>query len=273
MGQVPETICDNKHDHSSPRYCIIGAGRLAKHFSHYLTLLNLPYSKWHRKAATYATVTDNTSDHTLSDLISSSTHVLLLISDDAIEPFIKEHFPSGPPSNIKHIVHCSGSLVTPLCSGAHPLLSFSEELFDLAHYKQIPFILETNGPKFNDLLPGLPNPYYEIDRALKPFYHALAVMSGNFSTLLWKKLFDEFKDRFNIPPQASFPYLESIMRNIMAPDGPSLTGPLVRGDTETIESNIKALTTDPFRDVYVAFVSAYNKAELHNEAQNTKAMN
>ena len=106
---------------------------------------------------------------------------------------------------------------------------------------------------------GDQNPAFSIPVTDRPYYHALCVMAGNFSILLWVKLFDELQRRFDIPPAAAHPYLVRVMANVMAEGRCALTGPLSRGDTETIVLNLKTLAGDPFQAVYAAFVRAYEQ--------------
>jgi predicted short-subunit dehydrogenase-like oxidoreductase (DUF2520 family) len=224
---------------------IVGNGRVASHFQHYLHLLGLPVRAWARRVETRPP----------HDALSMCRTVLLLIPDTAIVPFIE----AWPALREKRLVHCSGSLVTPIAEAAHPLMTFGPELYDLPDYEAIPFILDDGGTPFAELLPGLANPAFSIPAADRPYYHALCVMAGNFSTLLWVKLFDELQQRFDIPPSAAHPYLGRVTANMMVDAGRALTGPLSRGDADTIASNLKSLDGDPFQAVYAAFVRAYEQ--------------
>ena len=222
---------------------IVGDGRVARHFHHYLTLLGLSTCVWSRRASALDP----------PDALLACRTVLLLIPDAEIVSFIG----AWPTLREKRLVHCSGSLVTPAAEGAHPLMTFGHDLYDLETYRSIPFILDTGGTPFPELLPGFPNPSFTIRAADRPYYHALCVMAGNFSTLLWLKLFDEFQGRFGIPASAAYPYLARMAANLVTDASHALTGPLSRGDTETIGANLKALDGDPFQPVYRAFVRAY----------------
>src|SRR5258708_2137474 len=78
------------------------------------------------------------------------------------------------------------------------------------------------GPPIHQPLPGLPNPSFPIPAAERPYYHALCVMAGNFSTILWLKLFDELEVRFGIPASAAHPYLAQMAANLLIDAGRSL---------------------------------------------------
>lgn len=228
-----------------PLYTIIGDGRIARHFSHYLQLLGMPFLQWSRRL--------DPQKNKLPKIIAQSDRILILIKDAAIESFIKEN----PQFQNKICIHFSGALVTPLAYSAHPLLSFSEQLYELEDYQKIPFILEKSDKKFPDLFPHLNNPHFYISENQKALYHAYCVMSGNFTSLLWNRFFKELENRFHLPKEIGFPYMESIFQNLRINADKALTGPLVREDQKTIKANWHALQGDPFQKIYQAFVEVY----------------
>lgn len=234
MRQVP----------NQTHYAIIGNGRVARHFSHYLSLLKIPYKQWSRS--------DNVP---LAPVVASCKTVFLLITDSAIETFIQEH----PCLAQVYCVHFSGSLMTDLAYGAHPLMTFGPDLYSLEKYQSIPWVLDALAPSFDTLFPGLPNASFTIDADKKAYYHALCVLSNNFTTLLWKKFFDSMSTVMDIPKEHLLPLCEQTMRNILKDHHSALTGPLMRDDQTTINRNLNALKNDPFETVYRAFVKAYQE--------------
>ena len=192
MGQVPKP--------GGIPYLIIGNGRLAKHIAHYFSLSEIPYLNWYRK-----------STESLYSLIKQSQKILVLINDDEIENFISQN---SPGFEYKTWIHCSGLLSTSLAESAHPLMTFSNELYDLQTYKQIPFITEKGRKSFTELFPELSNPFFEINSEDKSLYHAWCVMSGNFTTILWQRFFDVFELQFGINKKQAFPYLNMISKNL-----------------------------------------------------------
>lgn len=232
-------------DFTASRYGIVGDGRLARHIACYLSLLRIHHRQWSRRTA-----------QDPKRFLDECPVVLVLISEHAIENFIQQHFKATPPT----IVHCSGVLSTPLALGYHPLMSFGPENMTLEEYAAIPFISEQGTPPFPQVFPELKNPHYEIPKGTAPLYHSLAVMAGNFSTILWQKLFRDFQDKLGLPKEAALPYLRQVWRSIAADPDSALTGPLQRGDKATIAKNLKALKGDPFAKVYEAFVRAVEEA-------------
>jgi hypothetical protein len=224
---------------------VVGDGRVARHFCHYFDLLGLPYLRWTRREPRASP----------PDALASCGPILLLISDTSIVPFVE----AWPALRQRRLVHFSGRLVTAAARAAHPLMTFGADLYDIETYRALPFILDADGPPLPDLLPGLPNPSFTIPAAERPYYHALCVLAGNCSTLLWQKLFDGFERRLGLPPAAAHPYLARVAENLMTDPGRALTGPLARGDADGIAANLQALEGDPFLAVYAAFVRAHGQ--------------
>jgi len=228
-------------DFTASRYGIVGDGRLARHIACYFSLLHIPCRRWSRRTG-----------QDPARLLSECRVVLVLISDGAIEDFIRERFPRAAQT----LVHCSGVLSTPLALGFHPLMSFGPDDMSLEEYAAIPFISEKGTRPFPEVFPELKNPHYEIPKGAAPLYHSLAVMAGNFSVILWRKLFRDFQDRLGLPKEAALPYLRRVLRGIEADPEAAWTGPLRRGDRATMAKHLEGLRGDPFAQVYESFTRA-----------------
>lgn len=235
MGQVPT--------HRAVPIGIVGDGLVARHLIHYFELLGVCTQQWSRRGVPVSP----------PDALRSCDTILLLIRDGAIAPFVH----AWPVLRDKRLVHCAGGLSLATAQAAHPLMTFGRDLYDLETYRRIPFVVDAEGAPFSELFPFLDNPSFAIRRDDRPFYHALCVMAGNFSTLLWQKLFDDLESRLGIPPSAAYPYLTRLAINLQADAGRALTGPLTRGDVETVEANLAALRGDRFHGIYQSFVRSY----------------
>jgi 2-dehydropantoate 2-reductase len=231
-----------------PDLLLIGDGRLVRHLGYYFDQLGLRRAVWSRRMQAAGRCPE------LQALVHSGTRALLAISDAAIEPFVSTH-----PElwNVVRI-HFSGRLASDLAIGAHPLFSFAGTLYERELYSRIPFIIDRDAPPLAFLIPGLPNPSFFIEPERRARYHALSVMAGNFTTLLWMKFFFELDRELGITREHALPYLESITRGL-AGKGAPLSGPLSRGDHDTLQRNLDALHGDPFEDVYRAFVAAFER--------------
>jgi hypothetical protein len=227
---------------SQPPIGIVGDGRLARHFQHYFQLLGLPVCHWCRR--------ESTTDPPLA--LAACQTVLLLIRDDAIVPFGEQ----WPELKHKRLVHCSGSLVTPIAVCVHPLMAFGDRLYDLDTYRSVVFAVDA-GTTLPDLLPGVPNQFFTVSPADRPYYHALCVLAGNVSTMLWAKLFEELEQHFGTSAQSAYPFLKQITANLLHDPRRALTGPFSRRDRETIRKNLEALEHDPLFAVYAAVAGMY----------------
>ncbi len=244
MRQVPEA-----------KVVLIGNGRLAQHFKFYFSQEKIPLDHWYRK-----------SGDPLSKFQSSKTY-LLAISDTSIRQFIETY----PWLKAKQLIHFSGSLTLSNAQSFHPLSTFQREsLYDVEYYRSIPIISEISKISFSEVFPNLKNPEFKIRPEQKPLYHALCVMAGNFTTLLWSNSMSKFESELGLPREILQPFLEQTFKNISSHGHKSLTGPLVRRDFDTIDKNLKALEGDSYQKVYKAFVSAYyslkkeEQSELHH---------
>ena len=230
-------------------YALVGDGRLARHFRAYLAMLGLPCSAWARNPESpFNTHTDSDASIRLDRTLAPATHVLLLVSDDAIAPLLRRY----PQLHGKTLVHCAGALSLPGVAGAHPLMTFGRETYTQARYEAIPFMVES-GYDFADLLPGLPNPHHAVGAADKARYHALCVVAGNFPQILWRAVSDRFEQDLGLPREALDPYLEQSLANFLADPQGALTGPLARDDRHTVQRNLAALQGDALKPVYEAF--------------------
>ncbi len=223
-------------------YLLIGRGRLANHLAHFFDLKNISYLRWSRL--------DSIED--LNRFVPLAKKILLAISDDAIESFIQQNH--LPPQKT---IHFSGALSTSFAVQLHPLMTFSLELYEKETYEAISFVSPESTPHLKELLPELENPHYFIPQGSEAFYHALCVLSGNGTTLLWQAVLNEFQKKFSIPSSALWPYLEQIVINLQSNPATALTGPWARNDLKTIQRNERALTHSPFLEIYQSFLENY----------------
>jgi len=234
-------------------YAIVGGGRLARHFSQYFHLLEIPHSRWTRDSGSSFNTFDSAgAEQRLRQTVGKADRVLLLVSDHAITTLLKQY----PFLHEKRLVHCSGVLSIPGVAGVHPLMTFADDLYALQTYQSVPFMVET-GQVFEELFPDLSNPHFAIKVEDKARYHAMCVMAGNFSQLLWKGVSDRFEQQLDLPPDSLHPYLAQLVSNFIQTPATALTGPLVRKDVETIERNINALEGDSMQKIYRAFVACH----------------
>ena len=99
----------------------------------------------------------------------------------------------------------------------------------------------------------------------KARYHAMCVMAGNFSQILWKSVSDRFEQQFELPAESLHPYLKQLVSNFVDHPETALTGPLARNDLQTIERNLNALNGDRMQAIYHSFVEYYQADDRQGE--------
>lgn len=236
-----------------PNYLFISNGRLSLHLQHYFSSLNISFTVWQR----------NDGDEKLATALQTATHVLILLADDAIASFTATRLlPLCNRRDKPLLIHCSGKLVLDYVIGAHPLMTFTtvqnhNDFYSQEIYESMAFVIDGDS-SFAELFPRLPNPHVKIAKKDRPKYHAMCVLGANFSCLLWQKVFSTFEKEFGFSKEIAYPYLQQQMQNLMQRPEIALTGPLVRNDVKTIASHLDALTHDPFKKIYEAFVTTYS---------------
>lgn len=230
------------------RILLIGSGRLAKHLAywqqHQTNSRQIQLLQWDRSQST----------DTLSNYLQLKPLVWLAITDSSIASFYDKHLAGH---NLR-IVHFSGALHHPGILSAHPLMSFPEKLFETKFYSNIHFVI--NGfQTLEEALPGFKNSFSVISEKDKAFYHALCVVAGNFPQILWNEVFREATD-IKIPAAAFETYIQKVTENFIEQKSAALTGPLIRKDSSTIESNIASLQRNKFlQSIYMTFAKGYGK--------------
>jgi hypothetical protein len=155
-------------------------------------------------------------------------------------------------------IHFSGALSIDGMRGYHPLYSFPKRPLAPATLEKVAIAREAGSPPFASLAPGAPNPELEISACDRAFYHALAVLSGNFAAHLWNETARAFAGRFDAAPAGIYAgYLAGVVDRFAESPFDSLTGPLARRDRASIEANLAALDTEPrLAALYRAFLSS-----------------
>ncbi len=230
------------------RPLLIGSGRLARHLDHYFTKASIPHLAWNepRKPVPPA-------------LAKASTHLWVLVSDQALPAVcgaLRAEHPGIP------VLHSSAACAIPDAITVHPLMTFGPDLYPLASYQETPLTLfkeELAGAPeiLRSLQAVLPNPVSVISGADRARYHATCVMLSNFSLLLWEAAFRAGGISDLIPVARAEPILNQTLKNFVAHGISSLTGPLVRGDHDTIDTHLRAMGSTPESRLYRAFLDYF----------------
>ncbi|RJQ36229.1 MAG: aspartate 1-decarboxylase [Dehalococcoidia bacterium] len=203
------------------------------------------------------------------DVVNVADLIFITTPDNAIEPVVSRlSFSRG-----KSVVHCSGadstrSLITAREAGAlvgtiHPLQTFASTEQALANLPGSTFALEAEEPllgTLKEITAALEGYWIELSAEDKVSYHAAAVIACNYLVTL-VKLATDLWQTFGVPPatatRALLPLIKGTVHNIETVGLPDcLTGPIARGDTNTITKHLEALESEP------SLLSAYRKLGL-----------
>jgi predicted short-subunit dehydrogenase-like oxidoreductase (DUF2520 family) len=173
----------------------------------------------------------------------------------------------GPRTKL--IIHCAGSLpsdILPKRKGLlrlmlHPIQTFTKD--DPASFQGIAFGVESTdkagfayAQKIVTSLGG--KEIIKLRAKDLALYHAAMVIAANFITLLGASV-EELSKKIGISPskfkRAVTPLMRQSLENVLAqPAHTVLTGPLARGDKETIKRHKAALAKTKSKEIYDAFV-------------------
>lgn len=223
---------------------LIGSGKLARHLEHWFSI-HAEYS------AALLTWNRHQDPMLLYQYLSTATHVWLAIADAAIIDFYEQYLLQYPGS----VVHFSGAIHDDRITCAHPLMSFSEQLYTRNFYSSIYFAL-TGCVKLTDVLPGFHNPCFILSGTSKPMYHALCVLAGNFPQLLWSAVY-RLSQSCHVPQQAFDLYIQKITENFISMKEQAITGPIARKDKVSINKNLEALAGTPLYSIYQSFLQEF----------------
>ncbi len=169
------------------------------------------------------------------------------------------------------VVHCSGALSTDILESAkklgvqvgafHPLQTFASVKQAIENIPGSTFAVEADEPLLSilkDMATTLDGHWIKLKASDKVAYHAAAVIACNYLVTLVKLATDLWQS-FNIPQsqatQALLPLIRGTIHNIDTVGIPQcLTGPIARGDIETIKKHLDAL-----QKVAPALLSTYQE--------------
>ena len=234
---------------------LIGSGRLARHFSHYLELLNLKCDRWEDAREILQFSNGRSPPQEWLRRTGASTHFWILVSDRAIEPIanaIRQLHPNAK------ILHSSAALSIAGTTTIHPLMTFGPEIGDLDFYRGIPLITfeDEEAPP----LDSFPNPKAHLPREKRIHYHAACVMFSNFPMLLWDAA-EKTAASPHLMRGLFDPILKTTLANYLKNGRSALTGPLARKDQTTIDAHLNALKNTPECRLYDAFVHYFKETQ------------
>jgi predicted short-subunit dehydrogenase-like oxidoreductase (DUF2520 family) len=182
--------------------------------------------------------------------------LLLTVPDDALDNVVKMLVASGAIRSGQYVVHTSGrhglDVLQPAIEiGAHgiamhPAMTFTGTDVDLARLAGCMFGV-TSGvaerPVAEELVAELGGRVVWIDEANRPLYHAALAHGANHLVTLVSQAMDVLRAAGSTDPAATLrPLLTAALDNALDYGDAALTGPIVRGDVETVRLHLRSLT-------------------------------
>lgn len=165
------------------------------------------------------------------------------------------------------VFHCSGALSSDVltdCKNArayiasvHPVMSFASPLSDEKDFNGVFCGAEGDNDALKLIEPAFESiggKCFRITSEHKTLYHAATVMCCNYLTALTEassQLFQQAGLDAPISQQLMQPIMETTLANIFQHGTTSaLTGPIARGDVQTVSQHLEAMESSATRDIY-----------------------
>ena len=190
-----------------------------------------------------------------NQMVADIANIVFITTPDAVIPKVASelHWHEG-----QNVVHCSGADSTETLQPArqmgvntgvfHPLQTLASVKQAIDNIPGSTFAIEAEEPlltTLKEMAAALNCCWIELKASDKVIYHAAAVIASNYLVTL-VKLADDLWETFGIPreqaTQALLPLLKGTLNNIENVGIPqALTGPIARGDIDTVKKHITAL--------------------------------
>lgn len=249
---------------------IIGAGKVGCSLGRYFVEQGIDVSGYSSKTKesveTAATFTNTRAYDSLYQLIGENNLIFVTTPDDCISEVWAQIVQYDYKEKSKIICHFSGSLSSDVflnrekkgfyaCS-FHPMYAFSDKFTSYKQLNQVMFTAEGDKEALAEVCPlleRLGNFVFVIEGKKKERYHAAASLISNMMIGLYQMGIDMLVDCGFSETEAKRlvkPLVEGNIQNLLytSPEQ-ALTGPIERGDVETVKKHLAQLT-DRERQVY-----------------------
>lgn len=246
----------------------IGAGKVGFSLGKYFSENNLNvigyYSKNFLSAKEAAIFTGSSFFETIEDLVKECDTIFITTPDGVI----REIWNSMSKLSIENkiICHCSGSLSSEVFSNIdshnafgysiHPMFAISDKYNSHKNLKEAFITIEGDSKHIdyiNNMFHNLGNKTKIILEKDKAKYHAASVVVSNHVIALVEegvKLLGEYEFNESEAIEALYPLIINNISNILSKGlVKSLTGPVERNDSETVERHLKCLNSED-RELY-----------------------
>lgn len=237
----------------------IGAGKVGTAFGKFLInkgINVIGYNSRNDESMRKATEYTQTKNYSKKDLVKEADVIFITVNDDNIQNVLEDSISSFKRLDNKTFIHMSGAhssrlLIKAFNKGAdvyslHPLQSVSVIEKAVKDFDNTYFSVETIGEineNMREILTSIKN-HFKIESSQKAIYHMAACVFSNYlATLMDFGL--ELTSSIGIDEDKAFkamlPLINGTLKNIEIKGiKNSLTGPLARGDVDTIKKHLKS---------------------------------
>jgi len=188
-------------------------------------------------------------------VVEASDLVLLTVPDDALPGLVRGLAETGVPMRGRMVAHASGrhglavlepaALAGALPLALHPVMTFTGRADDVAKMTGISFGVtapEQLRPVVEALVVEMGGEPVFIAEDKRGLYHAGLASAANHLVTLVASSADLLREA-GVPDPARMlgPLLSAALENVLALGDQALTGPVARGDAETVASHVEAI--------------------------------
>ncbi|MSU03057.1 DUF2520 domain-containing protein [Tissierella sp. DSM 105185] len=246
----------------------IGAGKVGISFGLYLkkysyNLLGY-YSRSFSSIVNAANITDSTAFKNLGDTIEADI-IFITVNDDSIKEVANNISKLNIDYKDKIFVHMSGALSSSELEilknesssiiSLHPIQTFTDVHTTVEKLKDTVFSIEGDNKGITvikKVLDKCRNKYFILDKEQKPLYHAGACVVSNYLVTLLDYGFSILKHiglSEELAINSFSPLIDSSINNIKnLGTKNSLTGPISRGDINTIRKHLDSFEVNDFKN-------------------------
>lgn len=259
----------------------IGAGKVGKAFGAYLykhkNVLTGYYSQSIESAKEAASLTNSGYYRQIEDLVKASNLIFITTPDSVIEGvagqiaslYSEEKNCQGTtgPLQGKTFVHMSGAHSSELLkslgkkgaevASLHPIQSIADVETAVNQLQTSVFSIEgTEGAlkKLKLLLEQMGNTYFTIESEQKTLYHMAACTVSNYLVTLVEaglSMYEAIGIDRKMAYKALYPLIRGTVENLKHMDTKeALTGPIARGDINTVKAHLNAVNDKDLEDFY-----------------------
>lgn len=268
---------------------IIGAGNLGKTigkliFTHDVGFIQEICNTSTKSGIEAASFIGQGEVKTISELLPADI-TFITTPDDQIELCCQQLSKSSKLKKNSIVVHCSGSLSSEVLktvrekgcfvASVHPMRSFAKPDISFKQYSGTYCAIEGDYEATNvleELFTKIGSVVYAINKDKKSAYHAAGVFASNYLVTLCQNSLLCLKDA-GVENDMSMKIIASLMQSTLnnlettlSPDK-SLTGPIKRGDINTITKHLSALP-EPLSNLYKTLgLATLNIAHLSEDVE------